>query len=300
MPRVFCYAPGLDQESAAAVLCQRPQGPVHCGETVLWYVDGPTLTGASQTPPSDVRTAIVSDQLIAAKRKLFVLDVDSTLIAQEVIDLLAAHAGTEAKVRNITAAAMRGELDFEQSLRSRVETLAGLPVSVLAQVQAAVQFSPGARKLIAGVHAAGHRVAAVSGGFTQILTPLAARLNLDACLANELEIRDGQLTGRVSGAVVDRAAKAAALRQWAAEAGVPQAATIAIGDGANDLDMLAAAGLSLAYQAKPSVRRAAMASIDRLDLALPLSGTGYPLFQASERPSVQERVKDSAPPTSSV
>ncbi|WP_394940852.1 phosphoserine phosphatase SerB [Psychromicrobium sp. YIM B11713] len=220
---------------------------------------------------SDGCIAVVAAELSEQPRKLFVLDVDSTLIQQEVIELLAAHAGREAEVRAVTEAAMRGELDFAQSLRERVAALAGLPESVLAEVGSAIKLSPGAEALIQGAHDRGHLVAAVSGGFSQILEPLAERLGLDQARANELEISEGRLTGRVTGAIVDRAAKAQSLRAWAAEARIPLAATIAIGDGANDLDMLAAAGLSLAYRAKPAVREAADAQIDNLALALHLS-----------------------------
>ncbi|NYE94217.1 phosphoserine phosphatase [Psychromicrobium silvestre] len=223
----------------------------------------------------DLRIAVVPTELLQAKRKLFVLDVDSTLIQQEVIELLAAHAGREAEVRSVTEAAMRGELDFAQSLHQRVAALAGLPIGVLAEVQDAIRLSEGAERLIEGAHRAGHLVAAVSGGFSQILDPLAARLGLDRARANELEIIDGLLTGRVSGAVVDRIAKAESLREWAAEAGIPLGATVAIGDGANDLDMLAAAGLGLAYRAKPAVQAAADAQLDRLDQALELSGLAF-------------------------
>ncbi|WP_045073835.1 phosphoserine phosphatase SerB [Psychromicrobium lacuslunae] len=216
--------------------------------------------------------AVVSSELLNASRKLFVLDVDSTLIAQEVIELLAAHAGREAEVRAVTEAAMRGELDFAESLRERVAALAGLPESVLDSVQAAITLSPGAQQLVEEAQRHGHLVAAVSGGFSQILTPLAERLGLDYARANELEIVEGKLTGKVRGTIIDRAAKAAALREWAAEAGLPVAATVAIGDGANDLEMMSVAGLSLAFRAKPAAREAADAEIDNLGTALYLSG----------------------------
>lgn len=229
---------------------------------------------AGGTDSGEISTALVSDELLQAPKKLIVMDVDSTLIQQEVIELLAAHARREAEVRAVTEAAMRGELDFAESLHARVATLAGLPDSVLAEVQEAIRLSPGAEELISVAKAHGHRIAAVSGGFSQILTPLAARLGLDAAEANELEIVDGVLTGRVLGAVVDRAAKARALRAWSRAANIPIEATVAIGDGANDLDMMAAAGLSLAFNAKPAVRNAADAAIWRLDLTLQLAGIG--------------------------
>ncbi|MFI5084811.1 MAG: phosphoserine phosphatase SerB [Actinomycetales bacterium] len=207
-------------------------------------------------------TAVVPAELRRAPRKLVIMDVDSTLIQQEVIELLAAHAGTEAQVAEVTAAAMRGELDFAASLHARVETLAGLPESVLAEVGRKVLLSEGAERLVRAARDGGHVVAAVSGGFRQILAPLAESLGLDHALANELEVADGVLTGRVSGDVVDRAAKEAALRRWSAAEGIALEHTIAIGDGANDLDMLAAAGIGIAYNAKPAVRAAADAQIN--------------------------------------
>lgn len=220
-----------------------------------------------------VSTAVVPDSLRAAGRKFIIMDVDSTLIQQEVIELLAAHAGTEAEVAKVTEAAMRGELDFAESLHHRVATLAGLPDSVLADVGAQIKLSVGAERLVAEAKAAGHTVAAVSGGFSQILAPLAARLGLDFALANDLEIVDGRLTGKVSGAVVDRATKATMLRTWSAEAGIAPEATMAIGDGANDLDMMAAAALGVAFNAKPAVRAVADAQINlpNLDVALALA-----------------------------
>jgi phosphoserine phosphatase len=219
-------------------------------------------------------TAIVSTELRSSERKLLILDVDSTLIQQEVIELLADYAGRRDEVAAVTEAAMRGELDFGQSLHARVATLSGLPASVIDGVRAEVLLSDGAAELVAGFKAAGHAVAAVSGGFSQILEPLAAELGLTYSLANELEIVDGRLTGKVLGDVVDRAAKANALRRWSAEQRIDLAHTIAIGDGANDLDMLAAAGLGLAFNAKPAVRAAADAAINipYLDAALYIAG----------------------------
>ena len=221
----------------------------------------------------NMSTAVVPDSLRNADRKFIILDVDSTLIKQEVIELLAAHAGSEEEVAKVTEAAMRGELDFAESLHHRVATLAGLPEGVLSEVGARIRLSVGAERLVAQAKAAGHVVAAVSGGFAQILAPLAERLGLDYALANELEIVDGHLTGRVSGAVVDRAAKAVKLRAWSAESGIGPDATMAIGDGANDLDMMAAATLGVAFNAKPAVRAAADAQINlpNLDVALVLA-----------------------------
>lgn len=207
-------------------------------------------------------TAVVPPSLLGGERKLLVMDVDSTLIKQEVIELLAAHAGREAEVAAVTAAAMRGELDFAQSLHARVQSLAGLPESVIAEVGERIELSEGAELLVQEFLAAGHAVAVVSGGFTQVLEPLAERLKLTRQRANLLEIVDGRLTGRVSGAVVDRAVKAQSLREWAAELEITPGSTLAVGDGANDLDMLAAAALGVAFNAKPAVQAAADAVVN--------------------------------------
>lgn len=197
---------------------------------------------------------------------LLVADVDSTLIADEVIELLADAAGTRAQVAEITARAMAGELDFAHSLRERVATLRGLPVSVIEHTIDRVTPSPGLADLVAAVHARGGRIGAVSGGFSQVLDVLAPRFGLDIWRANDLEIVDGRLTGAVRGDIVDAAAKAASLAEWAAAWHVPTSRTIAMGDGANDLLMMEAAGLSIAYCAKPVVRARATISIQRPDL----------------------------------
>ncbi|WP_284978361.1 phosphoserine phosphatase SerB [Arthrobacter sp. fls2-241-R2A-200] len=209
-----------------------------------------------------VDTAIVPEALRQAPRKLLVMDVDSTLIQQEVIELLAAHAGKREEVAAVTEAAMRGELDFAQSLHARVAVLAGLPAAVVDAVRQEVRLSLGAAELVAAFKNAGHVVAVVSGGFNQILGPLAAELRLDYWIANELEIVDGVLTGKVLGAVIDRAAKEKYLREWAAAEGISLEHTIAVGDGANDLDMLGAAGIGIAFNAKPAVRAVADAAIN--------------------------------------
>ncbi|MHA7275684.1 phosphoserine phosphatase SerB [Arthrobacter sp. HLT1-21] len=210
----------------------------------------------------DLSCAVVPPPLVGRGRKLLIMDVDSTLIRQEVIELLAAHAGKEAEVAAVTGAAMRGEIDFAQSLRSRVAVLKGLPVGVLAEVGATIELSDGAEDLVSAYLAAGHAVAAVSGGFAQLLDPLAAQLGLTYAEANLLGVSSGHLTGEVVGPVVDRAAKERSLRRWAAAAGVPMERTIAVGDGANDLDMLGAAGLGVAFNAKPAVREAADVAVD--------------------------------------
>ena len=194
--------------------------------------------------------------------RLIVMDVDSTLVQGEVIEMLAEHAGCLEDVAKVTEAAMRGELDFEQSLRERVSLLAGLDASVLDQVYAGIQLAPGARTMVRTLKRLGYRFAIVSGGFSQVTDQIAADLGIDFASANELEVVDGKLTGRIVGPVVDRAGKATALRRFAERAGVSTAATIAIGDGANDLDMLAAAGLGIAFNAKPVVQQAADTAVN--------------------------------------
>ncbi|MGW9403875.1 phosphoserine phosphatase SerB [Arthrobacter sp. NPDC055585] len=208
------------------------------------------------------QSAVVPASLVEPGRKLLVMDVDSTLIKQEVIELLAAHAGREAEVAAVTEAAMRGELDFAQSLHARVETLAGLPESVIAEVGTRIELSDGAEALVKAFLTAGHAVAVVSGGFNQVLAPLASALELTYARANELGIENGVLTGAVTGEVVDRAVKARSLREWATELDIRLDQTIAVGDGANDLDMLAAAALGVAFNAKPAVQAAADAVLN--------------------------------------
>lgn len=211
---------------------------------------------------------------VPAPRFLVVLDADSTLIHDEVIELLAEEAGARAEVAEVTERAMRGELDFAQSLRERVKTLEGLDSAVFSRVGERITVTDGVPELIAGVQAAGGVVAVVSGGFHETLDPLGERLGLDHWRANRLDVVDGVLTGAVVGGVVDAEAKASALREWAEQAGIPLAQTVAIGDGANDLRMMAVAGLSVAFNAKPTVRAQADVVIDRQDLSqvLPLLG----------------------------
>ena len=197
---------------------------------------------------------------------LVVFDVDSTLIKDEVIELLAEVAGRRAEVAAVTERAMAGELDFAQSLRERVVTLSGLPESVFADVFTRIQPTLGVQELIDAIHAAGGLVAAVSGGFTQVLTPLSAQLGLDFARANDLEVIDGKLTGFVSGQIVDRQVKADSLLEWAAASGISQKHTIAVGDGANDLAMMQVAGLGVAFNAKPIVQAQANIVIGKQDL----------------------------------
>lgn len=205
---------------------------------------------------------------------LVVFDVDSTLIEDEVIELLADVAGKRAEVAAITDRAMAGELDFAASLVERVQALAGLDESVFAQVGQRIRITRGAKELIDAVHHAGGRVGAVSGGFTQVLNPLADILNLDFARANDLEVKDGKLTGRVVGKIIDRTAKKEALLEWAQRADFKIEQTVAIGDGANDLEMMAAAALSVAFNAKPVVKEQANLVLESGNLAdlIPILG----------------------------
>ncbi|CAB4632855.1 unannotated protein [freshwater metagenome] len=198
---------------------------------------------------------------------LVVFDVDSTLIEDEVIELLAEVAGKREEVAAVTERAMAGELDFAESLIERVKTLSGLPDSVFADVQKRITITTGAKRLIDAVHAAGGKVGAVSGGFNQLLTPLAEILDLDFARANQLEVVDGFLTGKVLGAIVDRQAKADALLEWASATNTPIENTVAVGDGANDLSMMAVAGLGVGFNCKPIVREHADFILEGNDLS---------------------------------
>ncbi len=229
---------------------------------------------AAEAVAQQVDVAVERATIYRRARRLVVMDVDSTLVQGEVIEMLAAEAGCEAEVARVTAAAMAGELDFEQSLRARVALLEGLPVEAVDRVRAAVRLTPGARTLVRTLKRLGWTVGIVGGGFTAVTDDLRAELGLDHALANVLETVDGRLTGRVVGEVVDRAGKARALRRFAEQEGLQPEQTVAIGDGANDLDMLAAAGLGIAFNAKPVVRDAADAalSVPFLDAVLFLLG----------------------------
>ncbi len=239
---------------------------------------------AAEAARQSLDIAVQPANLLRRGMRLIVMDVDSTLIQGEVIEMLAAHAGCEAEVAAVTEAAMRGELDFEHSLRSRVELLAGLDASALDAVYDDIVLAPGARTMVRTLRRLGYRFAIVSGGFSQITDRLAADLGIHYARANELEIVDGRLTGRIVGDVVDRAGKASALREFAVEVGVPPAAVIAIGDGANDLDMLAAAGLGIAYNAKPVVQDAADTSVNvpYLDAIMYLLGISREEIEAAD------------------
>ena len=242
------------------------------------------LSGANQEKLSQILSPIASSNgvdiavqpggLQRHARKLVQLDVDSTLIQQEVIELLAAKAGVGAEVISITEKAMRGEIDFEQSLRARVALLKGLPVSVISEVQEQILLTPGAKTLVSTLRTLGHTVAVVSGGFIDVIAPLLKELDIKFFKANRLGIENGVLTGEVIGPVIDRAAKAAALKEFAAAESISMDQTIAIGDGANDLDMIATAGLGIAFNAKPTVKAAADSSLSQpyLDSVLYLLG----------------------------
>ncbi len=222
----------------------------------------------------DVDIAVSPGGVLRHARKLVQLDVDSTLISQEVIDLLAMKAGVADKVIAITESAMRGEIDFAESLQARVALLKGLPATALVEVQKEITLTPGAQNLIATLQSLGHTVSVVSGGFIDVIEPLLIDLKITLYKANKLEVVDGLLTGKTLGPIIDRAAKAQALHEFASSEGVSMEQTIAIGDGANDLDMIAAAGLGIAFNAKPAVRAAADASVNNpyLDSVLYLLG----------------------------
>ncbi|WP_078315020.1 phosphoserine phosphatase SerB [Mycobacterium sp. D16Q16] len=239
---------------------------------------------AQVTVDEPVDIAVEHSSLDRRAKRLIVFDVDSTLIQGEVIEMLADRAGAREQVAAITEAAMRGELDFAESLHQRVATLAGLPESVLEEVAEELVLTPGARTTIRTLRRLGYSCGVVSGGFRQVIDPLAHDLALDFVAANVLEIVDGKLTGRVIGEVVDRPGKAKALRQFAYEAGVPLAQTVAVGDGANDIDMLSAAGLGVAFNAKPALREVADASVSQpyLDVVLFILGVTRAEIEAAD------------------
>jgi phosphoserine phosphatase len=239
--------------------------------------------GSAAHPPGTLRARLVEVARSAGvdvaveragfarrSKRLIVFDVDSTLVQGEVIEMLAARAGAEDEVRTVTEAAMRGELDFAESLRRRVAVLAGLPESVLGEVAAQLELTPGARTTIRTLKRLGFRCGVVSGGFTRVISGLVAELGLDFCAANELEVVDGRLTGRVLGEIIDRPGKAVALRRFSETFGIPLEQCVAVGDGANDIDMLSTAGLGIAFNAKPALREVADAalSLPYLDVVL--------------------------------
>ena len=242
------------------------------------------VTLAEEAAAQSVDVAVQPATLLRRGMRLVVMDVDSTLVQGEVIEMLASYAGCLEQVQAVTEAAMRGELDFEQSLRERVALLAGLDEGALDLVYNALALAPGARTTVRTLKRLGYRFAIVSGGFTQITDRIAAELGIDFAAANELEVVDGRLTGRILGTVLDRAGKADALRRFAAAAGVSEGATVAIGDGANDLDMLSAAGLGIAFNAKPVVQQAADTAVNvpYLDAIMYLLGISREEVEAAD------------------
>jgi len=267
--------------------------PVTCIEFDISGADPAALRAAlaRESIERGVDVAVQRGGLHRRAMRLVVMDVDSTLISGEAIDLLAARAGCAAKVAEVTAATMRGELDFAASLRERVALLAGLDASVLDEVRAELRLAPGARTLIRTLRRLGYKCGIVSGGFTQFTDALAADLGLDYAAANTLQIDGGKLTGQVTGDIIDRPGKARALRDFAARSGVPLSQTVAVGDGANDLDMIETAGLGIAFNAKPAVRDAADASltVPNLDAILHLLGISRDDVEAAD-------AEDLAPP----
>ncbi|NLE82476.1 MAG: phosphoserine phosphatase SerB [Rhodococcus sp.] len=257
------------------------------------------LVSASDTDPADealraglaevsalenVDIAIERGGLSRRAKRLIVFDVDSTLVQGEVIEMLAAKAGVEDEVRAVTEAAMRGEIDFTESLHQRVATLAGLDESVIEEVAENLELTPGARTTIRTLRRLGFHCGVVSGGFRQVIEGLAHELELDFVQANTLEIVDGKLTGRVVGDIVDRPAKATALRKFADQVGVPMEQTVAVGDGANDIDMLTAAGLGIAFNAKPALREIADTALSHpfLDAVLFILGVTRDEVEAAD------------------
>lgn len=229
--------------------------------------------------------AIEAGGLTRRSKRIVLLDMDSTFIQQEVIDLLAENAGVGDKVKEITESAMRGELDFQESLNARTALLTGLSDSAISEIRTRITLTPGARTLVRTLHRLGHKVGIVSGGFTNVIEPLIQEMELDFFKANTLEVVDGKLTGKIIGPIVDRAAKARFLTEFADAEGVPLSQTIAVGDGANDLDMLKAAGLGIAFNAKPAVKAQADSSLNipYLDAILYLMGIPREEIEAADR-----------------
>ncbi|TYK50792.1 phosphoserine phosphatase SerB [Actinomadura decatromicini] len=260
--------------------------PVTCIELDVSGADPDALRAAltAEAAEQQVDVAVQQSGLHRRAKRLIVMDVDSTLIQGEVIELLARHAGCLDEVAKVTESAMRGELDFEGSLRERVALLAGLDAAAVDAVRGEVRLAAGARTLVRTLKRLDYKFAVVSGGFTQVTDAIVDDLGIDYSAANTLEIADGKLTGRVTGPVIDRAGKAAALERFAREAGIPVSQTVAIGDGANDLDMLQAAGLGIAYNAKPVVRQAADTAVNvpYLDTILFLLGISREEVEAAD------------------
>ncbi|GIH64007.1 phosphoserine phosphatase SerB [Microbispora siamensis] len=260
--------------------------PVTCIELAVSGADPQAMRAelAAEAAAQQVDVAVQRSGLYRRAKRLIVMDVDSTLIQNEVIELLARHAGCLDEVARVTDEAMRGELDFAESLVRRVALLEGLSEEVFEKVVKEVVLTPGARTLVRTLKRLDYRFAIVSGGFTQITDSLVADLGIDYSAANTLEVVDGRLTGRVVGEIVDRPGKARALERFAAESGIPLSQTVAIGDGANDLDMFAVAGLGIAFNAKPIVRQAADTAVNvpYLDSILYLLGISREEVEAAD------------------
>ncbi|MCC5581873.1 phosphoserine phosphatase SerB [Microtetraspora sp. AC03309] len=260
--------------------------PVTCIELAVSGADPVAMRAelAAEAALQHVDVAVQRSGLYRRAKRLIVMDVDSTLIQAEVIELLARHAGCLGEVARVTEEAMRGEIDFAESLTRRVALLEGLPEEIFEQVAKEVVYTPGARTLVRTLKRLDYRFAIVSGGFTQITDSLVKELGIDYSAANTLEVVDGRLTGRVIGEIVDRPGKARALERFAAQAGIPISQTVAIGDGANDLDMIAAAGIGIAFNAKPIVRQAADTAVNvpYLDSILYLLGISREEVEAAD------------------
>ncbi|MFI6867372.1 phosphoserine phosphatase SerB [Nocardia sp. NPDC050406] len=279
---------------AVTVPMDDTRAPSAISETDVSVAETRLRTGLAEVAVKEgVDVAVERAGLARRAKRLIVFDVDSTLIQGEVIEMLAAHAGVEEEVRKVTEAAMRGEIDFAESLRQRVATLAGLDASVIDEVAERIELTPGARTTIRTLRRIGFRCGVVSGGFRQVIEPLARELELDFVQANTLEVVDGKLTGHVVGEIVDRPAKAVALRRFASEMGVAMEQTVAVGDGANDIDMLNAAGLGIAFQAKPALREVADTALSHpyLDAVLFILGVTREEVEAADaRDGIRRRV----------